>query len=57
MGVSGKASDLVLSDFCLGEVRPGEEEDEEELTELSEDKLRREEIGEKADFSLDCWRR
>ena len=57
MGVSGKASDLVLSDFCLGEVRPGEEEDEEELTELSEDKLRREEIGEKADFSLVCWRR
>ena len=58
MGLRGNTS-VLLSDFALGDVRAGEEEEEEELMELSEDKLRREEIeeiGEKADFSLDCWR-
>ena len=56
-GLSGNTSDLGLSVFCLGEARAGEEEEEEELTELSEERLRREEMGEKADFSLVCWRR
>ena len=49
-----------LSGSGLGEVSAGEEEEEELLTELSDDKLRREEmeeIGEKADFSLDCCMR
>ena len=48
-----------LSASCLGELRAGEEEEEEELTELSDDKFSRvemEEMGEKADFSLVCWR-
>lgn len=56
LGLSGNDSVLAGSGSCFGEVRAGEEEVEEELTELSEDKLRREEMGEKADFSLVCWR-
>ena len=59
LGLRGNDSVLAGSGSCFGEVRAGEEEVEEELTELSEDKLRREEMeemGEKADFSLVCWR-
>ena len=47
-----------LSGSCLGEVRDGDDDDEE-LSDESEEVLRREEMdemGENADLSLVCWR-
>ena len=37
---------------CFGDVKEGEEE--AELNELSEERFSRDEIGEKADFSVAC---
>ena len=52
-GEMGENTSLgVLSGSVLGDVRDGEED--EELSDPSDDKLSKDEIGENADFSLCC---
>ena len=50
--IGEKTSLGFLSGSVFGEVRDGEEGDE--LSDPSDDKLSKDEIGEKADFSLCC---